>query len=108
MKHTNHLKKPIRMVFAVILAVSMIFGLTATTAIATGSDAANENLKALGRHLAGIEKITDGKKLDAANLTGDASVNSQSLVRWARALLRSDNSPDLTIKKEKTVTGGTY
>ena len=108
MKNTNHPKKTIRMALAVILSVSMIIGLSATTAIAAGSDAANENLKALGRHLAGIEEIADAKKLDAANLTGDASVNSQSLVRWARALLRPDNSPDLTIKKEKTVTDGTY
>lgn len=108
MKNTNHPKKTIRMALAVILSVSMIIGLSATTAIAAGSDAANENLKVLGRHLAGIEEIADAKKLDAANLTGDEAVNSQSLVRWARALLRSDKSPDLTIKKEKTVTGGTY
>ena len=105
MKHTNHPKKAIRVVFALMLSVSMILGLTMTTAGAAGFQV-SEDLETLSRHVAGIQEITDAKKLDTANLTGDTAVNSQSLVRWARSLL--GKSPDLTIKKEKTVTGGTY
>ncbi len=105
MKRTRYPKKTIGMVFAIILSISMIFGLTMTTAIAADFDA-EEDLTALSRHVAGIEEIADSAKLDAANLTGDDEVNAKSLVGWARSLL--DQSPDLTIKKEKTVTGGTY
>ena len=105
MKHTNHPKKAIRVVFALMLSVSMILGLTMTTAGAAGFQV-SEDLETLSRHVAGIQEITDAKKLDTANLTGDTAVNAQSLVRWARSLL--GKSPDLTIKQAKTVTGGTY
>ena len=107
MKHKRRAGKAACTVLAAILAVSMIVGLSVTTTVAAGFDAASD-LTALGRHLAGIETMQDQEKLSTANLTGDETVNAGSLVLWARSWLRSDKSPDLIIKQEKTLTGGTY